>query len=129
MIEFVSAPDHVFAVRLGGTLTSQDVDGSVREIEAKLQRHKRIGIFADLTGFEDVTGEALIMDFKYSFDKFGEWKRFPREAVVTDKKWIRALAALADPFVPQVEIKVFTPEERDEALAWASDVTADVEPA
>jgi hypothetical protein len=129
MIEFLPAPDHVFAVKLVGTLTPEDVDKSVREIEAKLQKHERLGVFADLTEFHDVTAEALIKDFKYSFGKFGEWKRFPREAIVTDKKWIRALYTLLDPLLPQIEIRGFEPAERDQALAWASEIKAKAEPA
>jgi hypothetical protein len=129
MIEFVQAPDHVFAVRLVGTLTPEDVDRAVSEVEARLQRNERLGMFADLTDFHDVTAEALVKDFKYSFGKFREWKRFPREAVVTNKQWIRTIISLIDPLIPQVEIKTFAPEEREKALAWASEIPADVEPA
>jgi hypothetical protein len=129
MIEFVPAPDHVFAVRLVGTLTPEDVDRSISEIEIKLQKHERLGVFADLTDFHDFTGEALIKDFKYSFGKFREWKRFPREAVVTDKQWIRMIMGLLDPLIPQIEIKSFAPDERERALAWTSDIKAEADPA
>jgi hypothetical protein len=129
MIEIVPAPDHVFAVKLAGTLTSEDVDEATREIEAKLQKHQRVSVFADLTDFHDVTAEALIKDFKYSFSKFGEWKRFPREAIVTDKNWIATAARLLDPLIPHIEIKTFPPEQRDQALAWASDIRVEAEPA
>ena len=129
MIEFVPAPDHVFAARLSGTLTPDDVERAVREIEAKLQRHKKIGIFADVTGFQDVTAEALIKDFKYSFGKFGEWTRFPREAVVTQKQWLRTAIKLLDPVVPFIEMRAFAPEESEQALAWTAEVHAEAEPA
>jgi hypothetical protein len=129
MIEFVPAPDHVFAVRLSGTLTPDDIDRAVRELEGKLQRHRNISIFSDLSDFHDITAEALIKDFRYSFGKFGEWKRFPRQAVVTDKKWIRGVMNVLDPLLPQIDLKTFAPDERDRALAWASEVSAEVEPA
>ena len=129
MIEFVQAPDHVFAVRFLGTLEADDVDRAVREVEAKLQRYKAIGVFADLTDFHDLTGGALIKDFKYSFSKFKEWNRFRREAVVTDKQWIRAVINFLDPLLPQVAIRTFPSDERDRALAWASEISVEVEPA
>lgn len=129
MIEFVPAPDHVFAVKLAGTLTPEDVERSIQEIEAKLKKHEKITIFADLTDFQDVTAEALIKDFRYSFAKLGEWKRFSRSAVVTDKNWMKILYSVIDPLIPQVEIRTFAPDERDRALAWASEVKAGAETA
>ena len=48
---------------------------------------------------------------------------------MTVRKWVRPLAALADPLAPQIEIKTFAPQERDQALAWGSDVKAEAEPA
>jgi hypothetical protein len=120
MIELLPAPDHVVALRLEGTLTGADFDRLVEEIEAKLARHERLGIFADMVGFKDLTAEAAAKDLRYNLGKLGEWRRFPREAVVTDKQWIRTLAKLVDPLVPHVEVRTFAPAERDEALAWAA---------
>lgn len=122
MIEILPAPDHVFAMRMAGTVTGEDLDHAVGEIEAKLGRHERIGVFVDATGFEDMTAEAAAKDLRYGFGKFREWARFPREAVVTDKQWLRTLIQALDPFVPQVEVRPFGPAEREQALAWAADV-------
>ncbi|MBR0646099.1 SpoIIAA family protein [Plastoroseomonas hellenica] len=122
MIEILPAPDHVFAARMAGTLTGEDFDRMASEIEAKLKRHDRIGVFVDATGFDDMTGEAAAKDLSYSFGKLRDWHRFPREAVVTDKQWMRSLITLVDPLIPQVEVRSFTPAERGQALAWASDV-------
>ncbi len=48
---------------------------------------------------------------------------FPREAVVTDKQWIRAaMVQVVHPLVPQVEARCFAPGERVAALAWVSDI-------
>jgi hypothetical protein len=122
MIEILAAPDHVVALRMAGTITGEDVDHAVGEIEGKLARHERIGVFVDMTGFDDMTAEAAAKDLRYGFGKFSEWSRFPREAVVTDKQWIKTLVKVVDPLVPQVEVRTFAPAERDQALAWASEV-------
>lgn len=118
MIEFPPAPDHVFAVRVTGTLDADEYDTLVAALEAKLARHDRVGVYADLTGFDDITLRAGAKDLRYSFSKLFQLKRFPREAVVTDKEWIRSLARMADPILP-VEIKAFDPAGRETALAWA----------
>lgn len=119
MIELLPAPDHVVALRFSGELTGPDFDKVAGEIEARLARYPRIGVVADLTGFDGLTLEALAKDIRYNLAKLGEWKRFPREAVITDKAWVRTAVSALDPLVPQVEVRTFSPAEQAEALAWA----------
>jgi len=119
MIELLPAPDHVVALRFSGELTGPDFDRVAGEIEARLARHERIGILADMTDFSGVTLEALGKDLRYNLTKLGEWKRFPREAVISDKAWVRTAVKAIDPLVPQVEVRTFAPGETDAALAWA----------
>ncbi|CAN7402920.1 STAS/SEC14 domain-containing protein [Phenylobacterium sp. LjRoot219] len=121
MIEMLPAPDHVVALRFSGELTGPDFDRVAAEIETRLARHERIGVVADLTGFDGVTLQALAKDLRYNLAKLGEWKRFPREAVITDKAWVRAAVHALDPLVPQVEVRTFNPGEQSAALAWAAD--------
>jgi SpoIIAA-like len=92
------------------------------KIESKLARHERIGVFVDMTGFEDMTAEAAAKDIRYSLGKIGQWKRFPREAIVTDKQWMRTLVRIIDPLLPQIEARTFAPSEREAAMAWAAAV-------
>ena len=122
MLEVLPAPDHVAAFHISGTLTAEDLGRAVSEIESRLGRHARIGVFVDMLGFEDMTAEALAKDLRYSFGKIREWHRFPREAVVTDKQWIRTLIQVVNPLVPQVEARSFAPAEREAALTWVSDI-------
>ena len=119
MIEMLPAPDHVVAVRFFGELTGPDFDAVTAEIEARLARHERIGVVADVTGFDGATLEALGKDLRYNLGKLGEWKRFPREAVITDRAWVRSAVKAVDPLVPHIEVRTFDPGETSEALAWA----------
>lgn len=122
MIEILPAPDHVAAFRLTGTVTEDDFERVVGDIEARLKRHQAIGVLVDLTDFEDMTVMAGFRDACYGFGKILEWKRFPREAVVTDRGWVEMLVALANPVVPFVEIKSFKPAEFAAALAWVTEI-------
>lgn len=122
MLKILKSPDHVVAFSISGTLTKDDLDRIVEDIEAKLKRHDHVGLMADMTGFEDVTFKAAMEDLRYSFSKFGEWKRFPREAIVTDKQWLRTVMHLIGPLVPFVTIKVFEPGEQQSALDWAAEI-------
>jgi hypothetical protein len=120
MLEILPSPDHVAAFAVSGTLTGGDYDRIIAEVEAKLARQERIGILLDLTQFKDFTAEAAWKDFRYDLSKLLELKRFPREAIVSDKQWMRIAAAVADPVLPHVEIRVFDPGDRDEAIRWAA---------
>jgi hypothetical protein len=96
------------------------MDDLTAAIEAKLARHPRIGIVADLTPLAGLTLEALAKDIRYNISKLGDWKRFPREAVITENPWVRAATRALDPVVPHVEVRAFAPAEFDAALTWAA---------
>jgi hypothetical protein len=118
MLEILTGPDQIGAYKLSGTLTEEDLDRVVADIEERLGRHKKIGIVADLTGFHDITLRAGLKDLRYSFGKILDWNRFPREAIITDKHWLKTLAKLASPLVPFVELRAFEPGELAAAFAW-----------
>ena len=122
MIEILSSPDHVVNLKASGTLSAEDYEHIVSAVEAKLDRHDRIGVLIDLVEFQDLSMEAAAKDARYSLSKIWELKRFPREAVITDKAWVRALARIASPLVPHVEVRTFEPGRQAAALSWVSDI-------
>lgn len=127
MIEIIPAPDHVAAFRIAGTLNAQDYDLMIPRIEEKLRGHEEIGVFVDLEDFEDMTGDALKRDIGYGIDKIGELHRFNRAAITTDKQWVKAVTEMADALFPQIEARVFAPDEKDEALVWVARTDEDDE--
>lgn len=122
MLDILPAADHVCAFRVTGTLDEPDFDRVIAAIESRLERHEKIGIVADLTGFEDMTFRAGLKDARYGFGKLTQLRRFPRQAVITDKRWIETLAGLASPLLPFIEVRCFKPGEFDAALAFASEI-------
>jgi hypothetical protein len=122
MIELLPSPDHVVAYRITGTIDGPDYDRMIETIEAKLKTHPKIGVYADMTGFTDITGAAMAKDFRYNLQKLGQWSRFPRLALVTDKAWLKGLVTMLDPLFPQFEAKIFEPGQQAEGVAWAADL-------
>ncbi|WIY52393.1 STAS/SEC14 domain-containing protein [Devosia sp. YIM 151766] len=122
MIEVIDAPDHVAAFHVAGTVTAADYDKIIPEIEETLADHPEIGVLADLSGMEDMTGEAIQRDLQYGMGKLGELHRFKRAAVISDKQWIKGATDMAGKLFPQIDTQVFSPDERDEALQWVSDL-------
>lgn len=119
MIELLDAPDHVMAVRFQGVLSANDFDQVAGAIDAKLARHGRIGIVADITGFAGVTLTALVKDIHYNISKLGHWRQFPREAVITESARMAAFLKTLDPLFPQIEVRIFEPTDLQDAISWA----------
>lgn len=126
-MEVLPSPDHVVAISISGTLTSDDYDRVIETVEAALKRHDHIGVMVDLIGFDDITLKAGMKDARYAFSKLWELRRFPREAVITDKEWVKTLVQISNPFLPFVEAKIFEPGAREEAIAWAAEIKQSAE--
>lgn len=125
MIESLPAPPHVAAFHFTGTLTGEDYDRCIAEIESRLGAYRRIGLYCDLTGFTGLTAEAMTKDLHYGLSKLGEYHRFARGAVVTDREWLGKVSEFAGYFFPHTEIRSFAPGETAAAMAWAADVRAE----
>ena len=122
MIDVLPSPDNVVAIHMRGTVTGDDYQRAAEALEAKLDRYEKLGVFVDMTGFDDLTPDAAEKDLHDNFRAQGERGRFAREAVITNKQWIRSLVTLMQPMFPEMEVRTFAPAEREEALAWVSDV-------
>jgi len=109
-------------MRVSGTLTAKDYDQLAGELSARLKRHERIGVYTDTLDWHGMKPEALAKDLRYAFARIGEFHRFPRAALVTDKNWLRTLAAAGDAALPRIEIRNFESSERERALAWVAEL-------
>lgn len=121
MIELLDVSDHVVAFRISGILTAEGFDQVAEAVEAALDRHERIGLYGDMLGFSDMTGEAIAKDLQYGLSKIGELHRFRRSAVITDKQWMRVVVEFYDKFLPGVEVRAFGADEREAALQWVAE--------
>ncbi|RJF90905.1 STAS/SEC14 domain-containing protein [Sphingomonas cavernae] len=122
MLTILPSPDHLGAYAISGTLTKEDFDRLIADVDAKLKAHDRIAVMLDLTGFEDITFKAALEDLRYGFGHIRDWTRFKREAVVTDKQWIRTMIHGAGMLLPFIELKTFEPGEQQAAIDWAADI-------
>lgn len=120
MIDILPAPSHVAAFHIHETLTAEDYDKCIAEVDARLAEHPRISIYCDLVGMGMVTPVAMAKDLRYALGKLGEYHRFARGAIVTERDWLGSVMRLASVFFPHTDLRAFTPAERAAALAWAS---------
>ena len=131
MIETLTAPDHVLALRVTGRIDEADIATAIDLLEAKLAQHERIAFFAEIE-VAGMTPGAFARDVRYGLAKLRELRRFPRAAVVTSQEWVRWATRIEGAVLPQIEMRVFPPAEREEAFAWAAqplpDLHAETEP-
>lgn len=122
MFEQIAAADAVIAMRLSGTLTEEDIKQYERLLEDKLAKHEYVSACIDLTGLSDMNAGALVDGVKVDLEWLGHLTQFRRYAMVSDKQWPGALIDIMAPILfPNLEINVFTPDHRDEALKWAAE--------
>lgn len=121
MLKHVSAPDHVIALSLEGKLTGDDIQQYRNTFERKLQEHAHLGVYFDLTKLSDMSENAFIEGAKADMELFSHVSQLGRCALVSGKEWPQTIASFAQQLFPALNIKVFPPEQAEEALKWAAD--------
>ena len=124
MLEIILVPGPVVAFQASGTLSGDDYDRLTAEIDRQLDAYEKVGLFADITNLDGLSLPALAKDVQYAVGKLGELHRLQRVAVVTGKPWLRAWAQLAWMLVPTSTVRTYEAPERDNALAWISELTS-----
>lgn len=119
MHKFLKSPDDVLALKISGMITGEDLDAIMDRTEAIMAKHDKIHVFVETQGIEGMQLSALPHHMSRAFPLFGKLNRFGRVAVVSDQQWMRVGTRLESAFLPNISYRVCTPEERDEALAWA----------
>ncbi|KGD60128.1 hypothetical protein T9A_02886 [Alcanivorax jadensis T9] len=107
--------DRVVGARISGKITRPEFDAVAEALEAALAKHDKVRFYAEMETFGGVAMDALFQDLKFGLR---HWQQFEREAVVTDRDWMRRLALLADKLLPSIEVKVFAGDDVDSAKAW-----------
>jgi hypothetical protein len=118
MHEFIETADDVFAVKISSKITSADLDALIDRLEAVMARHEKVHVFMESHSIEGIEISQLSQYLSRSMPFFGKLKQFGRIAVVADQTWIRVWTRIESALLPFVSYKVFTPDQRDRALAW-----------
>ena len=110
-------PDKIVGLNIDGRIEAEDIDLVVKSIETRLQQGEKLRIYAEVNNWSGMSLEAFIKDLKFSLQHF---KDFEKEAVVSDRQWLKSLAAVGNTLFSSIEVKHFTFAERDKALEWIS---------
>ncbi len=118
MITIEESEGDVLVLRVTGHLETAELEEVADRIERSLEARPSTHMLAEIVGFSGVDPAALTDYLPRAIRMLGKRDRFGRVAVVADQKWVRAATRFESALIPGLRYEVFTPDERDQALAW-----------
>ena len=107
--------DHIIGLEIDGWIDAEDIDRIVKIVEPRIDAGEKLRIYAEVSSWSGMSLGAFIKDLRFSLQHV---KDFDKEAIVSDKRWLEALAALGNTLFSGIEVKHFTLDESDKALEW-----------
>lgn len=113
---------NLLLITLSGKVTADEVSAFYARFDDLLEGIDQTGMVIDMTGFDDMTGDAIARDIPLELGLLDEMGKFPKAALVSDKEFVGAAAQALNPLVPMIDIRVFTPGDMQAAMDFASDL-------
>lgn len=118
MLEQIEAADDVLAIRVSHKIVGRDLDTIMDRLDALMDRHDKVHVFVETRSIDGIELSSLPSYAARAMGLFGKLGRFGRVAVVADQSWVRAGTRFESALLPNMNYRVYMPEERDEALSW-----------
>jgi hypothetical protein len=106
----------VIEIHVTGHLTNADLEAAITRMRNDLELSGKTRVVEVIERFTGMEPAALWTDVKLGVPLAS---KVTRVAVVADQAWIRAVTHLGSLFT-RAEIRVFEPQELDEARRWAA---------
>ena len=118
MYERLKSADGTLAVKLGETLTAEEVDALYEQAAAALEGRERLNYYVDATQWGLLAPDVALHALKQRLMLLGWYNRFRRVAVVTDNPVLRSMVTAMDWVTPVMDVRSFAPAEAAEGLRW-----------
>jgi hypothetical protein len=121
MIEFIPFDEpSVLGFRISGRIEQDDI---ALVIEKATQRFAddhdgKIRVYVEVESFTGISLEALFEDLSFGLRNLRNYRRFDRKAVVSGVAWYTKLTPFFDRVFKSVQLKHFTPDQKEDAKAW-----------
>lgn len=123
MLELITAPAaHVVAMRAAGRVNATELQRAIDAIERAKQRHAKVSLYAELDAMRWLTATALLRDLGYGLTQLGQLSHFHRAAAVTDRNWLRPIAAIENQLFRPLEVRIFSNVEKQAAMNWVCEL-------
>ena len=120
MFEFIDGPDDVIALKMSGKITGADLTAVMDRVDKVMSTNGKVHVFVETQSISGIEIAGLPAYVSRAMPLIGKLGRFGRVAVVADQSWIRAGTRLESALLPNISYRVYTPEEREEALDWVT---------
>ena len=107
--ETIPSAQDVIAVRVEGKLEHKELQAIMDLVERTIAINDKTHIFVEVGNFRGMELRLLLDDIARAMPILKKLKRFGRVAVVSDQKWIRAMARIESALLPNISYEVFEP--------------------
>lgn len=116
MIEIIpTVASNVIGCKIIGKIETSDFEHVSSTAEEKLKKHQKLRVYTEIESLEGVSLEALVKNLQFTWQHFGD---FEKEAIVSGEQWLEMLANISDRLFPSLEVRHFSPAQKDQALLW-----------
>jgi len=127
MTTMETATDGIVHLTFEGDVRAKDIENATTLIEKALHEHERVSGVIEVKDLKGISLAAMLKDLSFAFRHIRDFYRFERFAVITDLNWLTQMAKWENQIFWQVDIKTFSPAEKEEALAWVNQVIPEEE--
>ena len=107
-------------IEMSGKLETDDMKAALDDLVAKAEHIENGKMFYDVIDYHLPSFGAIVIEFSRLPSMLGLMKKFNRAAVLTDKKWVKKVSEFEGALFPNLEIKAFDRDQREEADKWLS---------
>lgn len=118
MLDFMPENAGIVAMRLTDRLHFEDIERAYLSIEEALASAETVHVYVELAEFKGFDLDILVKSFSIDRTLLDTLDRFGRVAVVSDQRWVRALARIESAILPKITYRIFGSNQREAALAW-----------
>lgn len=118
MLEVIDTAPEVIAIRVSDKITGEDLNQIMDRLDQAMSGSEKVHVFVETHAIEGIELAGLPAYTARAMPLFGKLHRFGRVAVVADQAWVRVGTRLESAILPFISYKTFTPDQREEALAW-----------
>ena len=116
MLEIIPFEEgNIIGFKLKGRIEEDSFDEAVAQMEKMLKKYEKLRVYAEIEEIGGINVNTFMKDIHFKLKHFTD---FEKEAVVSDKGWLEAWINIADKIFPHIEIKHFSPDEKEEAKKW-----------
>jgi hypothetical protein len=120
MIKITRNGENRLDIEMSGKLDSEGMTKALDELVSKSEGIENGQMLYDVIDYHLPSLDAIVIEFSRLPSMLGWMKKFSRAAVLTDKTWLKKASEFEGLFFPNLEIKAFSRDQRQEAEAWLS---------